>query len=211
MVLLVGAMLLLTTGSALADKPVNFDDKGNETAWENNNAFDEWGYNYQGHVFSGGFCDYHPLYRPGGAGHEWCVANYGDVYLLMKWNDAWLSNQDRDGDGELDRHWGYPSYIGSGAWCTNHQKGTYINDGGKTCKWNWFVKIVAVPADATWTDANGNGKLDDGELWHTADGVEIGPSIWRQFAEIQSVYNDPCGGYGGVEYLSPANAGLGGW
>ena len=57
----------------------------------------------------------------------------------MKWNDAWLSNKDRDGDGKLDRHWGYDSYIGSGAWLTNHQK---VNG-----EWVYYVKIVAKPTE----------------------------------------------------------------
>ncbi len=128
----------------------------------------------------------------------------------MKWNDAWLSNKDCDDDGKLDRHHGYASYIGSGAWVTNHMKQTYIGDDDKQHQWEYFVKIVAVPDDAYYVDTNGNGKPDDDvELWYTADGTEIGPSIWGQFATIQSVYNDPYGGYHGVEYLSPTSAGFG--
>ena len=46
-----------------------------------------------------------------------------------KWNDAWLSNKDCDGDGLLDRHYGLDSYRGSGAWLTNHQSGEYEVDG----------------------------------------------------------------------------------
>ena len=65
----------------------------------------------------------------------------------MKWNDAWLSNQDCDADGLLDRHNGFASYIGSGAWLTNHQSGEYEEDG-TVCKWNYFTKIVAAPANA---------------------------------------------------------------
>jgi hypothetical protein len=68
--------------------------------------------------------------------------------LMMKWNDAWLSNQDCDGDGKLDRHYGYPTYRGSGAWLTNHQSGTYVDTDGKTERWTHFMKIVAVPLDA---------------------------------------------------------------
>jgi len=153
-------------------------------------GFDEYGYNYQAHMFNGRYCD-----SDRKIGGDYC-----DVDLIMKWNDAWLSNKDCDGDGKLDRHYGYDSYIGSGAWLTNHQSGAYEDDG-KTCKWYWFVKIVAVPEDA----------YSDGGIWYTADGTEIGPIIWGAFAEIQSVYNDPCGGYHGVEYLSPAGPGLGKW
>ena len=144
-------------------------------------------------MFNGYYCD---AYRDA----SWCQA-YADVELSMKWNDAWLSNEDCDGDGLLDRHHGHPSYIGSGAWITNHMKGTYSGAKGKKCKWTYFVKIVAVPSDATLT----NG------IWYGADGSEIGPEIWNQFAIIQQVSNDPCGGSNGIQSLSPSNAGLGSW
>ena len=155
-------------------------------------GYDQWGYNYQAHLFNGMYCDaYHDA--------AWCQP-YKEVKLLMKWNDAWLSNKDCDGDGLLDRHYGYDSYIGSGAWETNHQWGTYEQDG-KTCKWDYFVKIVAAPEDATLV----------GGIWYAADGTEIGPVIWGEFAIIQEVENDPCYGIHGVQYLSPDHPGFGGW
>lgn len=155
-------------------------------------GYDQWGYNYQAHMFNGGYCD---AYRDA----SWCQP-YADVELIMKWNEAWLANVDCDDDGLLDRHYGFDSYIGSGAWLTNHQKGSYEIDG-QTCGWEYFVKIVAAPSDA---------ELVDGILYG-ADGTEIGPVIWGQFAIIQQVYNDPCGGATGLEYLSPDHAGFGGW
>lgn len=153
-------------------------------------GFDQYGYNYQAHLFKGRYCDFDRI-----AGGADC-----DVDLVMKWNDAWLSDSSCDGDLLLDRHYGFPSYRGSGAWVTNHQKGSYEQDG-ETCHWNYFVKIVAAPADATL----------DGGVWHTADGTEIGPAIWGDFAIIQEVENDPCAGLHGLQYLSPDHAGLGGW
>ncbi|MDO8745344.1 MAG: hypothetical protein Q7J76_09590 [Candidatus Brocadiaceae bacterium] len=154
-------------------------------------GFDEWGYNYQAHLFNGGYCD---AYRNA----DWCQP-YKDDELIMKWNDAWLSNQDCDGDGLLDRHYGYTTYIGSGAWLTNHQKGTYIDGKGKKQRWEYFVKIVAAPADATKT----------GGTWYAADGTEIGPVIWGDFAIIQEVSNDTGTGEHGILYLSPYSAGFG--
>lgn len=153
-------------------------------------GFDSWGYNYQAHMFNGGYCD---AYR----NHSSCQA-YRDVELIMKWNDAWLSNTDCTDDGLLDRHRGWPSYIGSGAWLTNHQKGTYL-EGGKKQRWEYFVKIVAAPADATSV----------GGTWFASDGTAIGPAIWGQFAVIQEVYNDTGTGDHGVLYLSPYSAGFG--
>jgi hypothetical protein len=155
-------------------------------------GYDIWGYNYQARIFNGGYCD---AYRDA----AWCQP-YKDIDLIMKWNDAWLDNKDCDGDGLLDRHYGYPSYIGSGAWLTNHQAGSYEMDG-KECKWNYFVKIVAAPADAT--KVNG--------VWYAADGTEIGPEIWGAFAVLQRVNNDPCAGLNGIEYLSPSGPGFGKW
>ena len=203
--------LALSISTASADKPTEFDPQGNEVGWESTSCttiqdgelyasdgslittgYDSWGYNYQAHMFNGGYCD---SYRDA----TWCQP-YKDVELIMKWNDAWLSNVDCDGDGKLDRHFGFTSYIGSGAWETNHQKGTYEQDG-QTCQWEYFVKIIAAPADATLV----NG------VWYAADGIEIGPAIWGDFAIIEEVSNDPCAGDHGILYLSPDHAGFGGW
>jgi len=156
-------------------------------------GYDKWGYNYQAHLFNGMYCE---SYRNA----AWCEP-YKDVHLSMKWNDAWISNMDCDEDGLLDRHYGFDSYIGSGAWLTNHQSGEYENEEGKTCKWTYFVKIVAAPADA----------YSEGGIWYTADGTEIGPVIWGAFAIIQQVENDPCAGIHGIQYLSPTRPGLGNW
>ncbi len=155
-------------------------------------GYDEWGYNYQAHIFNGGYCD---AYWDA----AWCQ-DYKDIELIMKWNDAWLSNKDCDGDGKLDRHYGYDSYIGSGAWLTNHMKGEYDQDG-QTCQWTYFVKIVAAPADA----------YQENGVWYTAAGIEIGPVIWGQFAIIMTVDNDPCAGTHGATYVSPVGPGLGKW
>lgn len=137
-------------------------------------GYDVFGYNYQAHLFNGRYCDYDREF-----GGDSC-----DVTLVMKWNDAWLSNKDCDDDGLLDRHFGFDSYIGSGAWCTNHQSGTYVGEDGKVHKWTYFVKIVAQPC--------------------------AGTPIWGAFCIVQSVYNDPYGGFHGLEFKA-ARPGLGNW
>jgi len=154
-------------------------------------GFDDWGYNYQAKLFNGYYCD---SYRDA----AWCQP-YKDVSLIMKWNDSWLSNKDCDGDGLLDRHYGYDSYIGSGAWLTNHQSGEYEDEDGNICNWTYFVKIVAAPEDA----------YSEEGYWYTADGEEIGPAIWGAFAIIMQVENDSCAGINGVQYLSPIGPGFG--
>lgn len=165
-------------------------------------GYDSYGYNYQAHMFKGFYANVY-LGRDGfppyeGDDEAYLTENPGvaikwywphrDVKLIMKWNDAWLSNKDCDKDGSLDRHYGYSSYIGSGAWETNHQFGEYKVEDGKTCKWNYFVKIVAVPTDAYKEDG----------IWYTADGTEIGSEIWGAYAIILQISNDPCEGEHGV-------------
>ena len=153
-------------------------------------GFDQYGYNYQAHQYIGYYGNYQRPPDPVDWGYR----------LMMKWNDAWLSNKDCDGDGLLDRHYGFPSYIGSGAWLTNHMSGSYeLNDN--TCHWTYFVKIIAAPEGAYKL----NGK------WYNAEGVEIGPVIWGSFAIIQQVENDPCAGIHGLQYSSPDHNGFGGW
>ena len=152
-------------------------------------GYDMWGYNYQAHQYIGYYGNYQRPPDPVDWGYR----------LMMKWNDAWLSNKDCDGDSKLDRHYGFDSYIGSGAWLTNHQSGEYEGEDGKICKWTYFVKIIAAPADATAI----------GGVWYTADGIEIGPVIWGAFAIVQEVENDACAGIHGLQYLSPAGPGFG--
>ena len=152
-------------------------------------GYNEWGYNYQAHMFNGKYCD---AYQDA----DWCQP-YKEDNLSMKWNDAWLSNKDCDGDDLLDRHYGTPAYIGSGAWLTNHMSGVYPEeDGGQP--WNYFVKISAAPEDAV---------LDAG-IWYL-DGTALGPEIWGEFAITQEVYNDPVAGEHGKAFLSEYGPGFG--
>ncbi len=166
-------------------------------------GYDIFGYNYQAHMFNGSYANVYlgadglPPYDgndaaylakyPAAAG-KWYWP-YRTTNLIMKWNDAWLSNKDCTGDGKLDRNYGFPSYIGSGAWETNHMIGT---DNGE--HWTYFVKIVAAPADAVKSDG----------IWYTADGTMIGPAIWGAFAIIQEVASGA-----GATFVSPAGPGFG--
>ena len=188
---------LVVTPVAADDKPACTTIQSGELLASDGSVittgYDEWGYNYQARIFNGTYCD---AYRDA----AWCQP-YKDDSLSMKWNDAWLSNQDCDGDGQLDRHYGYDSYQGSGAWLTNHMSGEYEGTEGEICRWSYFTKIVAAPADAT----------SDAGVWYAADGTEIGSVIWGDFAIIQEVSNDPCAGAHGVQYVSPDRSGLGNW
>jgi hypothetical protein len=177
-------------------------------------GFDSYGYNYQAHLFNGSYANARlgsyglPPYE--GNTEAYLAANpsvaqlaiwsYRDVELVMKWNDMWLANVDCDGNGQLDVHYPFVSYMGSGAWFTNHEWASYVV-GDQTCNWDFFAKVIAVPEGATQV----------GGVWHTADGTEIGPNFGAESATIQTVYNDPCGGIHGVEWMSPDHAGFGGW
>lgn len=197
-------------------------------------GFDSYGYNYQAHLFNGSYFnayangDGFPPYdgddtaylamNPTAAVH-WAWP-YRSITVNMKWNDAWLSNQDCDSDGKLDRHFGFPSYIGSGAWLTNHLSDTY-ELAGQTIHWTDFIKIVAVPLSADPCSESLCSTLDTtlglylyGEGRYYTDSThntEIGPVIWGAFAVIQEVWNDPGMGLHGVLIKSPVNPGFGYW
>ncbi len=114
-----------------------------------------------------------------------------DVRLWMYWNDAWLSNQDRgddnmgtEPDGNLDRHYGYPSYIDSGAKLVQYQiEPIKILCKGKikTVYLFYYSKIVA---------ARSTDELVDG-IWYDEDGNELGPVSYGEFVKVQEFLYDP--------------------
>lgn len=187
-------------------------------------GYDIFGNNYQAHIFKGYHANFF-LGREGFPPYEgdteaYLASNpevasksywpYRDDWLIVKWNDELLSNKDcgtqvglqqytdvHTPDGKLDRHYPSDSYIGSGAWETNHQYGSYEKDG-KICYFNYFAKMVAAPEGATAIDGN----------W-TLNGKVIGPQIWGDFAIIEQVYKNPCEGYGGILYNSLMPKGFG--
>lgn len=155
-------------------------------------GFDKWGYNYQAHMFNGWYWN-NTRPEPPWTYESLIAAGKSTTWLVMKWSDEWLSNKDCNEDGKLDRGYSCDPVNASnsaceGAWLTNHQRGEYVNDEGKTCKWTYFVKIVAAPKDANKVDG----------IWYTADGTEIGSVIWGAYAIILQISNDPCGGEHGV-------------
>ncbi|MEE9367701.1 MAG: hypothetical protein V3V05_02440 [Pontiella sp.] len=204
--------------------------------WPRTVGNDMYGYNYQAHTFKGSFAnvylggDGYPPYGGDTEAYYQGLVEYGfaanvgeaealvsatgywadrDIAMHMKWNDQWLSNQDRGDDaldpvpdGNLDRHYGYPSYTGSGAWLTNHRSGIdYLEHNGriKQVRWSQFVKFVVPPSTAVNVDG----------IWYTADGVEIGPERFGSFAVVQYISNDPVYGEHGVFYRSPNGSGFG--
>lgn len=193
---LVLSLSLLMVAPALAGKPDGCTTIQEGTIVDVNGnvvtvGYDQWGYNYQAHMFNGFYENYSRPDTP---------VTEGDIFLQMKWSDTWLSNKDCNGDSKLDR--GYkcdPVNANSsacfGAWLTNHQWG--LDEDGN--KWTYFVKIVAVPDDANLVNGT----------WYTADNIEIGPAIWGAYAKILQVSNDKALEEHGVLYKSPASPGFG--
>jgi hypothetical protein len=132
------------------------------------------GYDYELHKFEGPYCDT--------MGNTAACAPYANVRLTMLWNDAWLSNQDCDGDELLDRHFGYASYRGSGAELTNIMTAPFERDG-EACEWHYVTWFAAAPLDATLV----NG------VWMNADGTRLGAAIWTHFATVNTLYQEVCG------------------
>ena len=151
-------------------------------------GYDEWGYNYQAHMFNGFYCD---AYRDA----AWCQ-DYKEDELMMKWNDAWLSNKDCDGDGLLDRHYGFDTYIGSGAWLTNHQWGSYLGNWDLTGDWvlefdylgkSYVHDMVLVDNTFTGTGGYPAGSPPYSVTW-TVEGIIDGDNIDMRIEYDDSTY-----------------------
>lgn len=134
----------------------------------------DWGYNYQAHRFSGEYCLANELEKE-------CPP--GEPYLKMRWNDAWVSNKDCDGDFRLDTHYGFPSYRGSDAWLLMEQDGEDVIDGAP-CDWTLDMELLAVPLEATL----------QGDFWVMPDGEEVGLLYFGDFALVKLYENNECTG-----------------
>jgi len=149
-------------------------------------GYDQWGYNYQAHMFNG---LYDNNTRPP------VPVTTGDVNLSMKWSDEWLSNLDCNGDHRLDRGLNPKTGASSGVskgWLTNHEEGDYTGTDGEIHHYTYFVKIV----------------YDNGASCATGSDS----CLWGLYTIIEEVNNDPFGGFHGVNRDSLVNpAGSGFW
>ncbi len=149
-------------------------------------GYDAWGYNYQAHMFNGLYANYSRPIPP---------VTEGLDNLIMKWSDDWLSNLDCNGDRKLDRGLDRKTGVSDGiskGWLTNHIEGDYLGSDNEYQHYTYFVKIVWV----------GSAPIPD--PW-------AGKRIWGQYAIIEEVYNDPYGGYHGVDrsnLVTPAGFGF---
>lgn len=144
-------------------------------------GYDQWGYNYQAHMFNGLAVNYGRPVPP---------LTEGTENLVMKWSDDWLANVDCNGDGKLDRGLDVKTGLSddnSKGWVTNHYEGDYEGTDGELHHYTYFAKIVWV-GPATSPDPWG------GEV--TA-GNPTGRRIWGVYAIIEEIQTDPYGEYGG--------------
>jgi len=142
-------------------------------------GFDEFGYNYQAHMFNG---TYDSSDRNIDGTYWGNTGDYVDDALSMKWSDPWMANVDCDSDGKLDRGLVDGHVNGSAmGWLTNHVNGDYVDGDGVEQHYTDFVKIV-------WVGDSG--------------------TLWGQYELIQEVYNDPAAGDTGL-YMKIGVPGLG--
>ena len=135
-------------------------------------GYDQYGYNYQARIFNGTYDSSDRLLD----GKYWgSSADYTDDSLIMKWSDDWLSNVDCDGDHKLDRG---DSGVSEG-WLTNQVEGDYM-DGEDSYHYTYFAKIVYDPQCAS----------------------SLNGCLWGTYTVIEEVYNDPHGGFHGVDRSS---------
>lgn len=176
------------------------------------NGKDQWGYNFEARRFTGSYCK--SLYdKP-----FYCQISPDDTDLVMKWNKEFLSNEDCNDDGKLDRPTDFGgSYKGSGAWFINHRYGQVYMDG-KYYQTEYFTKAVAVPEDAysqmdyTVTPPTLNWYTAEGELLGKAVFLRLGdgPSNFtKDFYMAQEIYNFKPMDWHGVIYTAPVGPGLG--
>jgi hypothetical protein len=187
-----------------------------------------YGYNYQAHSFNG---SYFNAYAGGdglppwdGDDAEYLAANpsavthwawqYRFLDVAMKWNDAWLSNKDCGGDGLaggppdglLDYHYGFATFVGSGAWLTNHNSWKVTLPNGKESRASEFVKFMAIPEDAIVAGPT-HPYFMEGTVY--LGNKVMGPQIWGEFAVIHWVLNDRSSGNKGLALKSQLASGFG--
>jgi hypothetical protein len=147
-------------------------------------GFDQFGYNYQAHMFNGTYDSADRKLD----GTYWGdnTGGYADDKLVMKWSDDWLSNQDCNGDHKLDRG-GSLGY--STGWLTNEVEGDYLGSDGDYHHYTYHVKIV-YDAGAACTQG-------------------MPSCIWNSYNIIEEINNDPFGEWGGMSHSHLARPGLG--
>ncbi len=153
-------------------------------------GIDSWGYNYQAHGFNGAYCDHYRDFRPGHPGNAACQAAYSGLKLQMRWNNEYLSNKDCTGEGYLDTHPNFPSYLNSGAALTATLRGSYQHNN-QACELDYTIKIFAYPKAAYMSEGS----------WYTIDGKELGPVLWEHFVIIRELEKNSCNAINGRDLI----------
>ena len=174
-----------------------------------NGAFDQWGYNRTALVFKGWYVNAYaqsqefttPYVGIKGDPCGNIDSYFSRVGVTCDPTSGWPSdptgypyaynvllqiNVNRAWD---DAHRGAASWTPD-AWLTNHQVGWYVGGDRKIHQWEWSLKIVWIgPGDSNSPN------------WRP--GGYVAPFYgMKEFEVIQSVYNDPYGGFHGIEFLA---------
>ncbi len=166
------------------------DSKGNPVTV----GYDQWGYNYQAHMFNGWYENYSRPDTP---------VTEDDTYLQMKWSDIWLSNKDCNDDDVLDRGGpGGTSSAAEGAWLTNHQWGSYVGDWDITGDWvlqfdylgSLYIHDMVI-ADNTFTGVGGypSGSDPYSITWTVAGAIDGDDIVMRIDYDDSTYYVDVVG------------------
>ena len=135
-------------------------------------GFDQYGYNYQAHLFVG---TYDSSDRNLDKTYWGSTGDFVDDQLIMKWSDAWLANVDCNNDGKLDRGLVDGAVGGtSRGWLINQVNGDYDSDnnGSQDAHFTSFDKIV-------WTGP--------------------GSPLWGEYTIVLETINDPSAGLTGLQ------------
>lgn len=130
-------------------------------------GFDQFGYNYQAHLFVG---TYDSSDRKLDGAYWGDAGDYVDDMLTMKWSDDWLSTLDCDGNGKLDRGYGTSTPGISRGWLTN----LWLTDDG----YSNFTKIVWVgPGGDLWGQYTIVLDVNDPAIGHGLDTKVAAPGF----------------------------------
>lgn len=145
-IMLMLGLLAVSVGTSAAGQCVSIQSGGVVDSAGNpiTVGYDQFGYNYQAHMFNGTYDGSDRVLD----GKYWGAdVDYADDHLIMKWSNDWLSNEDCNGDGKLDRG---TSGISQG-WLTNLTEGDYFDADGNVQHYTDFAKIVWVgPGGSLW-------------------------------------------------------------
>lgn len=118
---------------------------------------------------------------------------YRDTRLDMVWSDEWLSNKDCNHDGLLDRHYGLPSYIDSGAVLSETESWPVMVGTKK----KHAHDVLRVEARKSNSSVGAPVSYFGEQTIYGPGGEVLGPQLWGEFYVSCYKLNDPSDPIGG--------------